>query len=229
MKVLVIIATPSKNNVMTQCLESLRKQDYSNYEILINEVKPINKYPDRRNVSFNSTNNHNLARKKALKSDADYFLFADDDMIFPENTISELVLQAEEKRTTIPVLMPDGKLIPIGTLVPKKHIIGGWYKMIDSPFYVTGKWIADNTFWNFTYVRSGLTQVDMVGLGCMLISREALKRLKFHTGIDKFCKVNNGQRCYIGPCVQFGNDAIDKGYTLWMDGNIVCTHERRKQ
>lgn len=225
-KVLVVIPTADK--IESCVIDSINSQDYGNFNLFVNRIDPINKYPDRRNISFNSTRNLNDAKVKALYTDADYFLLVDSDVSIPKDAISKLMVQTGPRKTTIPVLTTDGKLTPNGTPVDEKHIIGGWYKMVDDVHWVAGMWIGDNILFRFKSPQQSLIKVDMVGLGCLLLSRKALKELNFIDGTSLFARDEYGNSFYIGPCAAFSNNAQDKGYSLWMDGDVICEHLRRE-
>ena len=203
-KVLVII--PTNGSVEPRCFESVMRQDYSDFSVLINVVKAEVKC--RRDIAVNSTKNRNAAREIALKTDADCFLWIDSDEELPKSAIAEFVTQHEKAGF---------------------HIIGGWYQIRKSPFWVAGRWVADNTFLHCLKPAPSVTKTDMVGLGCMFIDRQALREIEFNDGTDKETNVVNAGKCYLGPCCQFGNDAFDKGYQMYMDGNVICNHLNRKE
>jgi len=204
MKVLVII--PTNGSVDNRCIESVMNQDYSNFSILINVIKAEVKC--RKDITVNSTKNRNIARDMALKTDADCFLWVDSDEVLPKGAITEFVTQQKQAGF---------------------HIIGGWYKIRKSPFWVAGRWVADNTFLHCLKPVPSVTKTDMVGLGCMFISRQALNDIEFRDGTNKEANVVNAGKCYLGPCCQFGNDAFEKGYQMYMDGNVICKHLNRRK
>jgi Glycosyl transferase family 2 len=156
-------------------------------------------------TSMNCAENREAARRHVLAtSDADAFLFMDSDIVLPEGAVEEFVKQC---RTN-------------------KSIIGGWYPFRNDPRgrWAAGRWIADNTFHNFTRVQASLVKTDMVGLGCAFITREALSNLRFEH-VPNLASVSlNGETLIVEECGAFGNLANEKGYELWMDGSVVCGH-----
>lgn len=203
MKVLVIIPSPIAE-IMPEVLEALVRQDYPDFDWTINVLEPIQAYPDRRNISFNSTRNLNEARTKALKSDIQYFITLDSDVVMPDNAITEFMKQSH------------------------KDIAGGWYPMAHGESWVAGKWIANNTLWHFKKPEQSLIKVDMVGLGCLMLSRKALTELEFRDGIDKEIMDEFGEKMYMGPCAAFSDNAQNKGYNLYMNGSVICQHLTRE-
>src|SRR3954468_23500325 len=99
-KVLVVIITADQ--VKPQCWQSILDQDYPNFDCLVHIRKPkINSVDDDSSAEHkylvkkyvNCTDNREVARKIALASDAERFLFVDSDVVLPKNAISELMKQ----------------------------------------------------------------------------------------------------------------------------------------
>lgn len=64
-------------------------------------------------------------------------------------------------------------------------------------------------------------------MGCALVSRKVLEQVTFKPGIDIFLKDESGVNLILGECGAFGNDVTDSGFTLYMDGSVVCEHLTR--
>ena len=209
----------AKERVMDECLQAIMTQDYGNMEILINIKEPdpkLSKYP---NIVVNA----NECRERALQTDADYFWMVDDDVICPPNALTELMKQMGKRKTTIPFRV-DGKVIPVGTPVKEKHIIGGWWKHHNAcghehkyGSWSCGSWIPNKGFANyFGKPYNGLTKVDKVDFGCILISREVLEKIPFENGFgvdmrwyNPKTEGYNGHPCH---CLMFAIRAQDLGY-----------------
>jgi len=197
----VLIVTITKDTIHPECLESVLNQDYANYTWMIHMQKPADYGDPLVSANKNCADNRNRARTLALASDADYFLFLDSDIALPKEAISEFLKQP-------------------------KDIQGGWYQMPKSKRWVCGSWAADNVFANYMGVLPSLIRVDMVGVGCMFISRKALSELTFEPGTDKQCRGPDGKTMWLGECGAFGNQASEKGYDLYMNGSIICKHHK---
>jgi hypothetical protein len=223
-KVLVIMTCESKP--YPQSVQSILGQDYGNFIFLLytKTQEDLNK-DFQTNKTLNIAKVRNEIRKIALASDANYFLWVDGDMVYPKHTISKFMLNMLAERSTISINC-EGKAIPVGTPVPKKHIIGGWYKIKDTPDrWVAGRWVADNKIYQCTAVERGFVRMDFVGLGCAMMSRELLENIEFKDGLDKTAfNTTLLTEMPIGPCVEFGNLCYEHCYTLYMDGDIVCDH-----
>lgn len=214
LKVLVIITASfeeTQQGCFADCLKSAISQDYKNFTVMIHLKKPIvDQSMDHKMVYFNCTDNMNEARKIALNSDAEKFLFVDSDILLPPGAISELVKQ-------------------------NKDIIGGWYQLKDVEGNLTnvwscGSWGGDNLFVHRMAVGPSVIKVDMVGHGCMMVSKKVLKQIPFRHGLDMTCNfaVMGNKKGQLGACAVFGNDADEKGFALYMSGDVVCTHMERE-
>jgi glycosyltransferase involved in cell wall biosynthesis len=211
MKILVVIIT--KDYVVPECMRSVIEQDYGNYEWMIFGHHPRHKIDHFvKNLYTNCSETRNGARKLALASDADAFLFMDSDMEIPKNTISNFVKQATNQ-------------------FGKDRIFGGWYNVRSDPDnrFVAGRWVADNVFSSYRTTLTSLVMTDMVGLGCAFIPRGALEKIEFEVGCDIFYRDEKGRERLVGECLAFGNRAVDNGYSLFMDGDVICIHHEREQ
>lgn len=139
-------------------------------------------------------------RKIAIETDADYFLFVDTDVVLPVNTITELVKQLKNGN---------------------KHIISAWFKISDYE-YNAGRWVADNTLAQLQSIEKSVTMVDKIDFGCMMLSRIAIEDCEF---IFEDRDIMNQKAC---QCLSFAINAQDKGYKLWMDGDVICKHKEIK-
>lgn len=201
-KIKVIIV--SKDHPSKECMESVINQDYSDFTILTHYKSPVEiHYDPQINKSKNIALHRNEVKTLALASDAEYFLLVDSDMVIPPNTISNLVIQTS----------------------PKK-IVGGWCQVVDKTNrWVAGKWVADNTIFQYQFPQPHVIEVDFLSLACVMLSREALSELDFEDGFDKEClNASLNSKMKLGTCVAFGNKAIEKGYSLFVDGSVICKH-----
>lgn len=210
-KVLVVIIT--KDTVRKSCMDSVKAQDYKDFEILVNVKEPRYKHIDsnafdesmkRCMITYlNCSENREEARKKALKSDAEYFFFVDSDVVLPRNAISEFMKQPFD-------------------------VQGGWYNVRHEHRYTCARWVADNVSINLYHVEPSLVKVDSIGMGCAFISRKALRRIYFEHGIDDRATTYMGGKKYhlvLGECGALGNLLHKKGIQPYMNGSVVCKHD----
>lgn len=243
-KVLVVIIT--KDIVEQECMQSVITQEYPDFDVMVH-ISKANKYytnsQDPRHESYvnqyiNCPENRNKARRLALASDADYFLFVDSDTVLPSHAISKLMLN-------------------------KKDAVGGYYHACgDSKNYVAGSYQKNSKgqdiFMHVFEIRKGTWSVDMIGLGCALISRKLLEQVEFEDGLDLLTLQANYDKPWqhtppqfiktpenvdfelhpgleepkygnMGECSAFGFRARGKGFKLWMDGGVeVLKHLTRE-
>src|SRR4051812_1893849 len=121
-KVLVVII--AKDHVMPECWGSVLQQRYEDFDVLLHVRKPRCQHPDPVKKKYlNCADNREAARRLALGSQAQRFLFVDSDIILPGDAIAELVKQ------------------PFA-------VQGGWYRIQESDRYACGRWVGDNLFVN---------------------------------------------------------------------------------
>lgn len=213
-KVIVIIITAK--DVMKECLDAILAQDYDNFDIFIHIKKPTLTYENKKIdpcfeknmiTYLNCSANREAARKIALASDGDKFLFVDSDIVIPQGAITELSKQPFD-------------------------VIAGWYLVRGDNRYTCARWIADNLLINLREVENSVVKVDAMGMGCTMFSRKALSDVYFHHGCDMWAKSYvNGEKIdlMLGECGAIGNLLLDKGYQPYMDGNVICEHLERKE
>jgi len=203
-KILVIIPT---NDVAEQgCLDAVHAQDYPNYTVMVNvEKRPTPRLQCQK--SLYQIINLNAARTTALASDADLFMLLDSDVALPTYALSHLAAQLE---------------------TPGTEIIGGWYKMVMVDLWVAGRFDGNKNFRYFPAALHGTVKVDMIGLGCLMMTRNVLSAIKFGAGFSTPIQVK-GKTTYAGPGIQFALDATAKGFGLFMDGGVIATHLARKK
>lgn len=211
-KVLIIAIT--KDYIEKEAWESWLNQDYDNYSILLNVMKLDKLHEDEKfNKPMNVAVNREEARKLALNSDADYFLFVDSDIVLPKNAISELVKQLEAPKP------PDG-------IYFKKHAIAGYYLLRNSSdVFCMAKLVEDDGIIYLRFPEKSVIKVDYAGLGCILTSRELLEKIKIKTEFNKELKIA-GTENYVtfDDSWNFCNQVFELGYQLYADGDVVCKH-----
>jgi len=70
---------------------------------------------------------------------------------------------------------------------------------------------------------------DLVGLGCVMLTRQVLHDVPFDPGLSVIDPTSGGPKRFAGPCLKFSNDAAAKGYRLFLVGDVVCTHLTRSK
>jgi glycosyltransferase involved in cell wall biosynthesis len=222
-KILVIIIT--KDYVMKKCYESVLRQDYPNFSVMISSSKPEQLHQDPvTNRWFNLAKHRSYARKLALASDVDYFFWVDSDIELPKYALSNLMKQLnppvfdERHWENIKKMFPDRDITP-----KQKHIIGGWYPL-NKTAWNCSSWVADNTISSYLKPQQSVIRVDKIDMGCVLMAREVLEKVDFKNGFSIVVN-KNINAC---ECLMFARDAQDAGYELFMDGSVICKHLHRE-
>lgn len=195
-------------------LQAIKNLSYPNYEVLVidnskddkfyNLIKdqiPTIRIDHSENVYERVINSRNLLRQKFLDGNYDFFLSLEQDVIPPQKVIERLLAHNKDIITGIYFLpkLKAGKTELVATawvLHPEDKS-----KKVDlRKEIVMGK---------------HLLKVDLCGLGCALIHRRVLEKIKFRhdlrygDGIDDvfFCK-----------------DAREAGFEIYADTAIKCKH-----
>lgn len=110
-KVIAVIVTYNRKELLKECIENLKKQDYENCDILIIDNAStdgtydyIKKLIDEKKVFYKNTGANlggaggfNFGVREAFKRKADYIWLMDDDCIVKKNSLEILVETAENK------------------------------------------------------------------------------------------------------------------------------------
>lgn len=181
----------------------INQDDEDPYEVLIHQKKPTYKDPHPYfNKAINIAEHRNEVRKMALQTNADFFFWVDSDILVPLHALR--VLKSSDQ-----------------------SIMGGWCPIQGSPLWAGGLW-DEQGFNPLTQVESGVSEVSMAGLACLLLKREVMEKIEFNPGIDlKLKRYENGEEFIAGTSAQFGVEALKMGYSIFMDGNVVCQHLQR--
>lgn len=112
-KITVIIPTYNPQNYILDCFESLEKQTFSDYEVLVilnGEEHPyeeylqckLNSYSFRAKLFYSKVKGVSIARNIGLdKAQGEYIAFIDDDDYVPSNYLSELYKIAKDDAISI--------------------------------------------------------------------------------------------------------------------------------
>ena len=175
-KVFVIIVNWNGRDDTLECLESLKNNDYPNYEVVIidngskdkflisdSEVKIIY---NRKNLGFSGGNNVGI--KYALKNKADYVLLLNNDTIVSTDFLSKMVEVAEN----------DNKIGIVGSKIyfpnsSKIWFAGGKINWL----YNKGTMKGFNEIDNGQYDQPEIQKTDYITGCCTLIKREVVEKI----------------------------------------------------
>ena len=217
----VLVGCPTSDH-KSYCLEEYAKivksLSYSNYDVLLVDNSKEKNYFEKlkengldcKRIDYiegareRITQSRNIIREEVLKGDYDYFFSLEQDVIPPKDVIERLL--KHEKDVIGGVYFKDYLIKNKAGEVIKKQIMPLAYKLI-----------GDNMAKQFTFrdvAGEGLLKVDATGLGCILIKRNVLEKIKFRYVKEKepfddlwFCK-----------------DVKESGRKLFLDKSVKCKH-----
>lgn len=145
----------------------------------------------------------NLIADYTVKGNYDYVLTVDSDMVLPSNTLTSL-------------------------LDRNKGIVSGVYlkKELDKkiPEMYGGEVVDENGQTDYNWIISqhgNVVPIYTCGFGCVLIKREVLEKIgypwfEYHTSYEF--------KDSISEDTDFCLKALDKGYKIYLDTNVLCEH-----
>src|SRR3989344_993726 len=188
----VLVGCPTSDYheyALQQYADSIKKLTYKNHDVLLvdnskdnnyfNKIKSLN-IPVIKGPWFESARDRiiasrNILREKTLENGYDYFLSLEQDVLPPENFI-ELLLK-HNKEVITGVYFADnvipGKLLP--QLIPLVYVL-------ENPKTLSMRPLNKKELWE----TQGLMEVVSAGLGCVLIHRSVLEKIKFRYDLNTF-------------------------------------------
>lgn len=233
-KILVSCPTAKvKNYCFEDWLENVMSFTYPNYDVImfdntIDEGKNAkylnkvyaNKYGYNKNRKFKVINSqvtskiniiermaisHNDCRIYALNEEYDYLLHLESDVFPPKNVIEKLLFN-KKKFVNALYYTDEGK--------SRRPVVQTQLKI--APNFASSYWLNHKD--EVLYLNGDLLKVATAGLGCALIERSVLKKIKFRfeKGVDKH------------PDTFFAQDCEKNNIPVFCDTSIICEH-RNKQ
>lgn len=188
------LTTASINGGLALLVSQLEKEDQYEITYDIFQGRPV--YLSRNNLV-----------KRFLETECEYILMVDDD-ILPPYDILEMTKHAVD--------------IVAGLCYGYNSIMGVYpvaYKKAENGCFRGG---TDLIGWNSEVENKGLTQVDLVGSGCILIHRKVFN--KIDKPYFKFVFNDELTEVITGEDIDFCTRAIDAGFKVYVDTDKVCSH-----
>ncbi len=243
-KVLVGCPTSNhKEYCLDKYVKGLKSLTYKNFDILIvdnsedesyyEKIKsydlPVKKLDKNYELArFRLSESRNMIRKEVLEGDYDYFFSLEQDVVPPVDVIERLlsykkliisgVYYNKIKDTYPPGLKP--LLWRTATKEELDFILSTddpMYDSIKKQIEIEGVREGSKIRARFTVEeleKPKLVEIYMAGLGCVLIQRDVLKKIKFKSSMDRQSFDD----------VQFYEDARKLKYPLYADTSIKCKH-----
>jgi GT2 family glycosyltransferase len=218
-KVKILLGTPH-NIVKDYCFEDWIERatnlSYPNYDILIADNSPTNKNKKRlmkrgidaiyikpkqkANQKF-IAESHEALRIQALKHGYEFMLHLESDVFPPQNVIEQL-LAAQKSVVSAPYFINHGE---------NSHLMLQDIEAIGTKIRNTMN--MDNGI-DFNFVDGKVKQVYACGLGCTLIHRSILEKIRFRWEEGAFAH----------PDSFFAADLHNMGIKQYVDTSIICEH-----
>jgi len=176
-KVFIIILNWKNWPDVLECLESIKNNDYPNYQVVIvdndSEEKPQPPSPEikivynEENLGFSGGNNVGI--KYALENNADYVLLLNDDTIVDQNFLSKLVEAGESDKS-------------FGMIGPKVYFYDEPNRLWDSGgkinwLYNKGTMRGYNEIDKGQYDSPPIQETEYINGCCLLVKKEVINQI----------------------------------------------------
>lgn len=208
---------------LDEFLECIKNLNYSNFKILFADNSEDNTYSQKlqnkgfeviktkrfQNPRQTIVESRNVLREEFLKSGYDYFFSVEQDVMITPNIIYTLLKHQKD--------------IISGVYYKTKEIFGikTYYPLLMIACDKDGNQITTNQpdclirdMYRHEVEDNKLIQVEGSGLGCILITRKVLEKIKFRFEEDKAAFDD----------MFFALDAKNEKFQIWADTSLKCKH-----
>jgi len=220
----ILVGCPTfegKNYCFKEWIENIREFTYSNFEIFLADnsdtVENSKMYQEKYGVNCKwitnqsnkgshtkrITDGHNAVRKYFLDNDFDFLLHLESDIFPPKDIINRL-------------------------LAHNKQVVGATYYLYDDDERQLMVRILDNDYVKETALIHGdnieeelngeLHSVWSVGLGCTLIHKSVVEKVKFRN------EISHRYKTLLFCDTTWAKDVRDKGIFVYWDSSVCCKH-----
>ncbi|MFA5142221.1 MAG: glycosyltransferase [Candidatus Woesearchaeota archaeon] len=222
----VLIACPTYEGMsycLTEFLDAIKSLTYSNFEVLFVDNSKTDEYSKLieskgykvlRTVRFlnnrmNIVNSRNILRDRFIEGGYDYFFSVEQDVVLLPDAIERL--------------LSHGKEIASGVYYKYKEECGFkvWYPVLMTACDKEGNAIVSSepdclirNMYSSEVEGNSLIEIEAAGLGCVMVSRKVLDKIKF--------RVENGKKSY--DDMMFSVDVKKNGFKMYADTSLKCKH-----
>jgi len=219
----ILVGCPTSEH-KAYCLEeyanAVKNLTYDNYDILLvdnskgddyfERIKslglPVKKSDYCEGAKERIVKSRNLIRDVVLNEGYDYFFSLEQDVIPPKDVIERLL--AHNKEVVSGVYFKDYEFFDKNKRIFKKEVLPLAYMTFDRDKDLMKQL-------KFKDVSGeGLIEISLCGVGCILIDKLILKKIKFRYVLDK--KPFDD--------VWFCRDIREKGFKIYLDKSVKCKH-----
>ncbi|MAG52862.1 MAG: hypothetical protein CMH62_02770 [Nanoarchaeota archaeon] len=213
----ILVGCPTsfhKGYALQQYVEAIKALTYENFDILlvdnseddvyfekIKSLLPVIKGPFFTSARDRIIVSRNILRDKVLKENYDYLFSLEQDVLPPPDILEKLLKHNKQLITGIYFannLIPDQQTKELMPLV---------YKLTDEKT-LSMRPLSESELWD----QENLMEVISAGLGCVLIHRDVLEKIKFRYEKNTF-----DDRWFFKDC-------YDKKIKVFADTSIKCKH-----
>jgi len=222
----VLVACPTsshKKYCLKDYVRGIKELKYDNFDVLLadnsegdeyekkikKEGLPVIRSPYFKDAKDRVIKARNLLREKALEGNYDYFLSLEQDVIPPPNIIEGLLRHKKDIVSGV-----------VHHLFPRKD--KGWE---EKPLLaVKSKERGKLVFLSSERIENlhAILKIDYCAMGCLLISREVLEKIKFRYEEFNYKTDNVDEVKWDDWC--FCEDAQKLGYNIYGDTGAKCRH-----
>lgn len=226
----VLIACPTyvgKNYALEEWVKAINGLNYKNYDVLMVDntndqgvnakfiqdtygIKTIHYYNSQaKSLKHLMAEAQEVMRKYFLDGDYDYLLSLESDVIVPERTIIQRLINHEKD-----IVCGMYEIGPRGYPYPLLQVLS---KDIVNP--KNNDLVARQMTWPeiFAFMDGTVKRIFHAGLGCTLISRKILENFTFH------CHPENTA---VHADSIFAMDMNNNGIPIFVDTGLMCIHRR---
>lgn len=194
----------------------LKELNYENYDLFFVENSLNNNFFEKvKAQGFNVvksehlqrirdmvTRDHNIIREKVLSGGYDYLLILDQDVIPPRDVIEKLM--GHNKDVVSALYFGHHEINGAATIMPFAWVfskeVNDWNN--------TGYLIEDEIW------KPQLIKIAFAGMGCILIRREVLEKIKFRYSLE----IDAWDDRWLGV------DVWNNGFEYYLDNSVKCKH-----
>lgn len=219
--------TSYKKEAMPHYLKGLKELTYKNKKVVLVDNSPdeemFNSLKKEKWLEVEKTGqlpiirdmlvrDRNRLREITLEQGFDYFFSLEQDVVPPSDAIERLMASNKDvcgglyfnyKETE--AMLPGNKVVKRRVFAPIAYT---WADPGLKELNVTKRLSFEGVF------PSRLQRIHLSGVGCMLIERKVLEKVKFR--YDKKSSAFDD--------MYFGMDCQDNGFETWLDSRVICMH-----
>jgi len=236
-KILISAPTASaKYYCFEDWIDNVMMLNYPDYEVrLFDNTMDDGESANKQNQYFQSKYGKNNTQFSAIKSATNSDMGLIERMCISTNECREYALNNDFTH----LLMLESDIFPPSNVIEellyhKKKVIGAIYYldggsnrriMLQQLVFRSGTdVVSDNATsrHDAIFCDGTIKTASHIGLGCILISREVLKKIKF-----RYEKWELTQGVGLHPDVYFAQDCHRSGYKIWAHTGLICEHRNK--